>query len=338
MAARRPEYAAGDPHQRGLVAEMQRLHFGRWSLKVRAGEEGWIVKTFGERLTLALKALSMSRGRLASELGVDKSLVGRWASGAVKPSAHNLERLTHVLALRCPKLTILDWEREPAKFATLFGLDDANLVSPEQTSLNLSPQLLQGARTATDFRGAAYEGFWRATHAALFERGRFCHQHGMIRRGESGLLQLDLGCPDVRYVGPLLPIDGQLCGIVVDTVQHLPSFMIFNTVSLPKIVLLDGLLLATGNALRTPAAYSIILERIGDLSGDREADDAHAASLMKTPEFIEDLTTLPSVVRQHLLRDFGPIAAASGGELMLTAMATERLSQIVASNTRIMNP
>jgi transcriptional regulator with XRE-family HTH domain len=288
------------------------------------------VHRFGERLTFALKALSMSRGRLASELGVDKSLVGRWASGAVRPSAGNLERLTLLLAQRGPELSMLDWEKDAPEFASLFGLDATSFLPPDQTSLNLSPRLLEASRAATDFRGAAYEGFWRATHAALFERGRFCHQHGIIRREAGGLLQLEIGSPDVRYVGPLLPIDGQVCAIVVDTVQHLPSFMIFNTVSLPKIVLLDGLLLATGNALRTPAAYSMILERIGDLSGDREADDAHLESLMTRPEFIEDIETLPKPVREHLLRDFGPVAAADGGELMLTATATPRLAQIVA--------
>lgn len=294
-----------------------------------------MVHIFGERLTLALKMLSMSRGRLASELGVDKSVVGRWASGAVRPSAHNLERLTHLLARRCPGFTLLDWERDPTDFASLFGVDVANLLPPEKTSLRLSPQLLETARAATDFRGASYEGFWRATHAALFERGRFCHQHGIIRREAGGFLQLEMGCPGVRYVGPLLPVDSQICAIVVDTVQHLPSFLIFNTVSLPKVVLLDGLLLAVGNALRTPAAYSMILERVGDLSGDREADDAHAASLMARPEFIDDIETVPEVVRQHLLRDFGPIAAASGGELMLTATSTPRLSQIVAMANKI---
>mgnify|MGYP000007444798 CR=1 FL=1 len=34
------------------------------------------------------------RGRLAADLGVDKSVVGRWATGAVRPSDHNLSRLT----------------------------------------------------------------------------------------------------------------------------------------------------------------------------------------------------------------------------------------------------
>ena len=49
---------------------------------------------FAAKLDLVLRALSLSRGRLAAALGVDKSLVGRWTSGAVTPSDHNLSRLT----------------------------------------------------------------------------------------------------------------------------------------------------------------------------------------------------------------------------------------------------
>ena len=63
---------------------------------------------FTARLELILKALSLTRGRLAAELGVDKSLVGRWVSGAVKPSALNLERLTAFVARRQPGFTLLD--------------------------------------------------------------------------------------------------------------------------------------------------------------------------------------------------------------------------------------
>ena len=33
------------------------------------------------KLEFVLKALSMSRGRLAAQLGVDKSAVGRWVTG-----------------------------------------------------------------------------------------------------------------------------------------------------------------------------------------------------------------------------------------------------------------
>ena len=36
---------------------------------------------FPARLELVLQALAVTRARVAAELGVDKSLVGRWASG-----------------------------------------------------------------------------------------------------------------------------------------------------------------------------------------------------------------------------------------------------------------
>ena len=64
------------------------------------------VADFSTKLALALKALSMSRGRLAADLGVDKSLVGRWASGAVSPSDHNLANLTRLIASKTPGMAV----------------------------------------------------------------------------------------------------------------------------------------------------------------------------------------------------------------------------------------
>lgn len=289
-----------------------------------------MAKRFGERLTLALKALSMSRGRLAAELEVDKSLVGRWASGAVRPSSHNLERLTHLLAGKLPGLTLLDWEREPADFAIRFGVEPVSAPSDRPKSPELPVKTLDAAYASTRLRGEAYEGFWRATHPAIIAPGKFFQEHGIIRIGASGLLQFELGGPDVSYVGTILPIEGQIFVTATDTVQHLPCYMIFNIVTVPKIVLMDGLLLTAGNAMRYPSAYPIVLERIGDLTGDVEADDAHVEALMTRPQFLQDETLVSKAMRQHLLRDFGPAAAAAGGELMLTATPTPRLSQIVA--------
>ena len=287
---------------------------------------------FAERLNLGLKALSMSRGRLASELGVDKSLVGRWASGSVRPSAYNLERLTHFLAAKRPGLTLLDWERDMGDFASLFGVEIAD-PGVEATSSTLSGQLLDLVRNSIDSRVEAYEGFWRTTHASVFEPGRFCQQHGIIRRESGGDLRFELGANDIRYGGSMFPVEGQVFAIASDSVRHVPSFLILNVVAMPRIAMLDGLLVAASSSLRIPSAYSIIFERIGDLSGDRETDDAHVAALMARPEFVED-DAVPAVVRSHLLRDFGPKAAEQGGEMMLTAPLTPRLAQIIALMNR----
>ncbi|AQR72314.1 helix-turn-helix transcriptional regulator [Sphingomonas sp. LM7] len=286
---------------------------------------------FGDRLTLALKALSMSRGRLAAELEVDKSLVGRWASGTVRPSSHNLERLTRLLAEKHPGLTLLDWDRELADFAALFGID---LVSPpldRPSGIELPAETLDAAYGSTRLRGDAYEGFWRATHPAIIAPGRFFHEHGMIRRSGSGFLRFELGGPDVRYVGSILPIEGQVFVIATDTVRHLPCYMIFNIVTMPKIVLMDGLLLTAGNAMRNPSAYPIVMERIGDLSGNEEADDAQAAALMTRPQFVQDEALVSQDMRAHLIRNFGPDAANSGGDLLLTAAGTPDLAKVVAA-------
>lgn len=284
---------------------------------------------FAERLNLGLKALSMSRGRLASELGVDKSLVGRWASGSVRPSPHNLERLTHFLANKRPGLTLLDWEREMPDFASLFGVEI--IQSPaETTSLSLLSRLFEVVGNSVDSQIDAYEGFWRTTHASVFEPGRFCQQHGMIRRDAGGILRFELGADNIRYGGSMFPVEGQVFAIASDSVRHVPSFLILNVVPMPRILLLDGLLIAASNSLRVPTAYSIIFERIGDLSGDGISDDARVADLMMRPEFPEDQEAVSETVRNHLLRDFGPAAAQNGGDMMLSATLTPRLGQIVA--------
>lgn len=288
---------------------------------------------FAQRLSLALKALSMSRGRLASELGVDKSLVGRWASGSTRPSAYNLERLTHFLAGKRPGLTLLDWDRNLPEFAALFGVDA--FPEPAETATGgLAGALVDVVRHSVDSQLEAYEGFWRSTHAAVFEPGRFCQQFGMIRRKADGALHFRIGADGIHYGGAMFPVEGQVFAIASDSVRGVPSFLILNVVAMPRIVLLDGLLIAASSALRNPTAYAIIFERIGDLSGDTAADDAHASALMERPEFIDNPEDLPEVVRSHLLRDIGPEAAARGGELMLSASLTPRLAQIIALNTR----
>lgn len=282
---------------------------------------------FAQQLTLALKALSMSRGRLASEMGVDKSLVGRWASGSVRPSAYNLERLTRFLAEKRPGLTLLDWDRTLPEFASLFGVAEV-VEARARIGAGLSGTLQDMVRNAVDSHLGAYEGFWRTTHASVFQPGCFCQQHGMIRI-ENGELQFELGADGIRYGGSMSPVEGQIFAIASDSVRRVPSFLILNVVPMPKILLMDGLLVAASSSLRIPTAYSIIFERVGDLSGDRAIDDAHAEGLMQRPEFVDD-DDVTEAVRQHLLRDFGPTAASEGGEMMLSAPLTPRLAQILA--------
>lgn len=288
---------------------------------------------FSVRFELVLKALSMSRGRLAAELGVDKSLVGRWASGAVTPSAHNLERLTHLVAGRRQGFTLLDWEREPAELAALFGVEMPAAVQANDSRADGIPLPgLETARAITAHRGALYEGFWRSTRPAVVAPGRFCQDHGIFRRGPSGLLEFELGNPDFRFIGWAMPFEGQLCVIASDPAGVMPSFLIMNGVPMAKATLLDGIILTAFNALRVPAAYPFMLERIGDLSGDEDADLATAREMMAANEQFLPETSVPDHVRRHLLRDIGPEAAALGGDMLLTASKTSILSRLMTGD------
>jgi hypothetical protein len=128
-----------------------------------------------------------------------------------------------------------------------------------------------------------------------------------------------------------LPIEGQVFVIATDTVRHLPCYMIYNIVTTPKIMLMDGILLTAGNAMRNPSAYPIVMERIGDLTGDKEVDDAHAASLMRRPQFVQNEELVSQAIRDHLIRDFGPTPAKTGGDMLLTAAGTADLVKVIAA-------
>lgn len=291
---------------------------------------------FSEKLDLVLKALSISRGRLAADLGVDKSLVGRWASGAVTPSAHNLENLTRLVAQRRAGFTMLDWDRNIVDLAHIFGVEPATARAPvakvNGSAGGLPLPGLDMVRMMTERRAATYEGFWRSTRPSIAMPGEIFHDYGIIRRGPDGLLQFKMGGSGLLFEGWLMPNEGQVFAILFDTVGQTPVFLIFNGVSLHKAVQLDGLILAAAlNAARTPSAYPVILDRIGDLSGDVEADDARCTELLQldtaaTPQ------SAPESIRKHLIRDIGPTAAASGkGELFLLSSWANSLSKGLSS-------
>ncbi|WP_340646536.1 helix-turn-helix transcriptional regulator [Phenylobacterium sp.] len=273
----------------------------------------------------------MSRGRLASELGVDKSLVGRWVSGAVNPSSHNLENLTRLIASKRDGFTMLDWDRDFAGLATLFEVEPT-LAEPALKAAAggvldaLFGPLQEAARNADPDRVAPYEGFWRSTMAAPGQPVRMLCIYGLIRRAEHGLIEFRGGCAGLLYDGFLLPAEGKLFAMVLDVWARTPVAMILNTVSLPRATRLDGLVLtALMDSNRTPLATPIVFERIGDLCGDREADNRTFDELKKRKPFPEADEFSPEV-QAHIVRDFGPSAALAGGDQLLMSSLARSLT------------
>lgn len=285
------------------------------------------VTPFADKLDLALKSLSMSRGRLAAALGVNKSVVSRWASGGATPSALNLESLTNLIASRQAGFTLLDWDRDLPALAQLFGVEPTAPAAAQPASVldALFAPVLDGARQTIPQRTAPYEGFWRSVQPAPGKPTRFICLYGLIRRAESGLVEFRGGCAGLLYNGWLLPAEGKLFAIVLDHWGRTPLMMVLNTVSLPRATRLDGLCLTTlMDSNRTPIATPVVFERLGDLTGDRDAEDRHFEEL-KTRKPFPDLDEIDPDVRAHLVRDFGPAAAASGGEMLMMSTLARSL-------------
>ena len=273
---------------------------------------------FPARLLLALKALSLSRGRLAAELAVDKSVISRWLSGGQVPSGHNLANLTALVASRRPGFTLLDWEADLETLSAKLGI--ADLAAPNafgQFGGWLPEAVLAEAKTLTALRGADYEGFWRVTRPAISAPGRFIHDHIMLRRADNGFLSFRLWAEDMRFEGWTFLTQTQLFSIGGDAKSGLITFSIYNAVMRHKAYRMDGLHLAVqrvgGGA---PVALASVVDRCGDLSGDAAADDATYLELIKG-NLLAPEGSVPEEIRKHVFRDVGPSALAAGGAALL---------------------
>jgi hypothetical protein len=274
---------------------------------------------FSAKLELALKILSMTRSQLAAELGVDKSVAGRWVSGAVRPSAHNLSQLTAMIARRVPGFTILDWERDLDALALRLGADasalklDAPPVNPLALTLSCLPQVL----ATTALRGSAYEGFFRSTRVWARLGDQFIHDYTMMRLGGDGLLRMTMVTAGIYTDGWVLPLHNQLYCVGCERATGTPVFGIFHAAGGLNAKTLDGLILTSIHDVgRTPTAAPSVLHRIGDLSGDAARDEATLAEYGKRNP-VSSLEEVPAALREHLCRDIGPAAAALGGEMLM---------------------
>lgn len=283
------------------------------------------IKEFAAKLALVLGSLSMSGGRMAAEMAVDKSVISRWLNGRAQPSPHNLDSLSAVVARRVPGFRSIDWDRDLSGLATRLGVDPAVVAAAEARGLPLPTwdHLIESSRA----RGGAYEGFFRSTRPNPVQPYGYVHEHGMIRRDEIGLLRLNMGSADSLVEGWMLPINGQLFSIAVDLRSGSLLFGLFHGVGASRVEVFDGLTLIPGaDRGRSPTATPMICERVGDLSGDREADDRRFSELAAMSP-VGSEQSVPDRIRAHLARDFGPLAHAAGGEWLLSMTLAMTLSR-----------
>lgn len=282
---------------------------------------------FPSRLLLALKALSISRGRLAAELAVDKSVISRWLSGKQAPTGQNLANLTALVAQRRPGFNLLDWEGDLDALAVRLGVAESQAPAWGPLAAWLPESLLQETKTLTDLRGDAYEGFWRTTRPAIGQPGRFVHDPCLIRRAENGFLTSRIAVEDMRFEGWTFLTQTQLFTVMVEPRTGMFTFSIFNAVLRHRAEVLDGVsmgLQRVGGG--SPAAMGCLMERVGFLSGDPAADDAAFEEAARADPLAAE-GSIPPEVAARLMPDVGPAALAAGGSAILTMPFATSLSR-----------
>ena len=286
-----------------------------------------MTEPFSEKLTLLLKVLSMSRARLAAELGLDKSVVARWASGATAPSGHNLAQLSALMARSIPGFTALDWDRDMESLAGLLGVTRA----PEPRSGGAAPGLtlpfLDQMVAVTALRAKAYEGFYRSTRPYAGYPGRFIHDHVLVRLGPDNLLRFKMSTGGVTAEGWVLPVQNQLFIVGNEFTGGALTFAILHGVNGNQADVLDGIVLtANHDAGRTPVASAVMYERIRDLGDDPEADEA-ALMALAAPNPVAPQDSVPQELQRHLARNSGPEAMSRGGDWVLRLPLAQTLSR-----------
>jgi transcriptional regulator with XRE-family HTH domain len=282
---------------------------------------------FPTRLRLVMKALSLSRGRLAAELRLDKSVISRWLSGQNAPSGHNLANLTERVAARRPGFTLLDWEADLETLGAKLGVGAAPPSPNAPLDGWLPDDVLREARTMSALRGDAYTGLWRTTRPAISQPGAFTRDVAMIRRAENGFLAFRLGIEDMRYEGWAFLTQTQLFAVGADAGTGMFVFTIFNAVLRHRAEVLDGIALGlqrVGGG--SPVATAVLMERVGVLSGDQDVDDAAFEALMLPDPFLSQ-DEVPAELRARLMPDIGPRALAEGGAAVLMMAFNTSLSR-----------
>lgn len=286
------------------------------------------VGEFGAKLSVALKAASLSRVAAAQALGIDKSLIGRWLSGAVHPTEHNLARLTALLSERQPGFRMADWDAGLADFADQLGVSLPKRGSDPGVMLPHLRPLIEIAREEIGRRGGTYEGFYRTARPSLLVEDTVFHEYGVVRRNDAGLLDVAMRGSGLLFEGWALPAHNNLFVFLYDNTGLSPLSLVFRGVALPKAMVLDGImLLAALDAGRTPAAMPVLLERVADLCDDANSDYEKIATMER--DLPAPLDPVPDKeVRRRLFRDAGPASSAAGaGDRVLAVTALGALSR-----------
>ena len=257
---------------------------------------------FAEKLEFAMKKLSLSRAALAAAVDVDKSVAGRWVAGKVRPSSHNLAKISRVIAEEVPGFTMLDWEKKPREFTRLFGEDANSGGFGDGTLWPLLPErLAEEARHATLQNTRAYEGFWRTTRPSSDLPGQFIQDVSIVRRKADGFLRFVSGVEGFYYEGTSIVVGHQIFYFGADDAFGAITMGILTGVPRQRAEVVEGVILTTlRDAGASPTSSSMVMHRIDDLSDDEKADDEKFRMLVESQKLVAEPGSIDPKIADHL--------------------------------------
>lgn len=279
---------------------------------------------FAGKLSLALKVANLSRGGLASAAGVDKSLVGRWARGLVKPTDHNLSLVTDALRARLPGFSRLTWELDGDDFAAAIGAPappgarPANGEADEPAGGIALPQSLARSEIEVRREGSAYPGTYVGFRLAFRNNGDLTSELVTIRRDGDRLFFRQRGAV-FNHLGEALLLRNQLhfIGEEDDRVNGI-YFVVLNGVSGQRALRLDGVFATVhGDKLHSPSATPIVYARLTGPGGSDGPDDEQSILAVHARlKAIQDAGGLPELAGPDILNAIRPTIGGEGDCVM----------------------
>jgi transcriptional regulator with XRE-family HTH domain len=218
---------------------------------------------FAVRLRQVMADLNVSRLTLAREIGVDKSVIGRWLGGANQPTGHNLTRLTDVVRRRYPDATLDFWQKLPGKVNGNGYLERHEPTTEASEGLVIAG-LHAKRRPEID---ANYLGLWAGFYHSTQNRGSVVLAVMHVSDGDVGLRCIFTE-GKVSALGAAVAIGPRLHVVLeIEPLHDRLCLFIFNGVGSPDAMVMDGIyMISAGDAATCVAASPVALFRIGGVS------------------------------------------------------------------------
>jgi transcriptional regulator with XRE-family HTH domain len=274
---------------------------------------------FSRKLDIALKALDLSRTRLAKLVGVDKSVASRWVSGASVPSAANLRVLTDTLKKQLPGLSLADWELGIEAFAAKLGVSAPAAAATDDAASALLLRSIATFRRDIDREAPVYEGFYLTYNRSSANNGDVTRRAVKIWRDGERLRFLSSGVSSLYDVeGETFVWRGKLFFFGEMRRYDGVSLTILNGTAQPTPTYLTGVAAGLGaDTLLSPNATAMVMEFHSRFCGDANRDEHTWRGLVGTARELAQSGTganaLPPAIAQFL--DIKVGLPGPGGEI-----------------------